>query len=765
MADGSITYSTKLDNADLEKDLAAANKKVERLEAQIQKSSNKRLPIAKQVADLGAQLDAAKAKLAALQDESQRVATALSGSNINDPASISAYTDAAARQAGVTKELSSQQKVVDSLQQKFDRAADRMDAIDAETKRLNEELATAKDRAGTLATELAKPASASAQASAAMGKAVDRAQKSVQRFGMRLREVMRSALIFTLISQGFAALRKTMGNLISTNREASTALAQLRAALYTLAQPILQVIIPAFTAFLNILTRIVTAIAGFLSMLFGGTIEQSKDAAEGLYDEAAAIEATGSAAKGASKSLASFDQINKLSSNASSAGGGGAAATAPDFSFDTSNMEQDFDKLLNWIKLIGAALLAWKLSDSFLGGLKMFVGLLVAITGAIELVKGAWDAWQNGVNLDNFLQMLSGGAMLAAGLGIAFGKVGAAIGLIVSGLTMFVTGIQDALKVGWTFENMLTTVSGLLMGGLGISLLTGSWIPLLVAAIASLLLVFTNAFGQGQLMLDGIKTLLQGFLDFFKGIFTMDLSLTLQGLQLMIQGLQMIIQSILLALQNAINSFLTWLDEITQGKISGLIEWIRSFVNDFIATILQVLDGLASSITQILSGVITFISGVFTADWTRAWNGITEVFRGIWNTIVTLLEGGINFIIDGINAFIRAVNAAFDVIRSLLGFPPPISEIAPVKLPRLAKGAVIPPNREFLAVLGDQKSGTNIETPLATMVQAFKQALSEGGYGGNSEAYLVLDGEVLGKIVYRLNKAESNRVGVNLVEE
>lgn len=103
MADGSITYSTKLDNADLEKDLAAANKKVERLEAQIQKSSNKRLPIAKQVSDLGAQLDAAKAKLAALQDESQRVATALSGSNINDPASISAYTDAAARQAGVTK--------------------------------------------------------------------------------------------------------------------------------------------------------------------------------------------------------------------------------------------------------------------------------------------------------------------------------------------------------------------------------------------------------------------------------------------------------------------------------------------------------------------------------------------------------------------------------------------------------------------------------------------------------------------------------------
>lgn len=50
------------------------------------------------------------------------------------------------------------------------------------------------------------------------------------------------------------------------------------------------------------------------------------------------------------------------------------------------------------------------------------------------------------------------------------------------------------------------------------------------------------------------------------------------------------------------------------------------------------------------------------------------------------------------------------------------------------------------------------------MVQAFRQALSEGGYSGNSEAYLVIDEEILGKIVYRLNKSESNRVGVSLEE-
>ena len=65
-------------------------------------------------------------------------------------------------------------------------------------------------------------------------------------------------------------------------------------------------------------------------------------------------------------------------------------------------------------------------------------------------------------------------------------------------------------------------------------------------------------------------------------------------------------------------------------------------------------------------------------------------------------------------------------------------------------------------MLGDQKSGTNIETPLATMVQAFRQALADGGYSGGSEAVLVLDKEVLGKVIYKLNKAEGRRIGVNL---
>ena len=756
--DGYITYSTKLDNQDLEKELAKATKKIESLETQLQKNSDKRLPISQRVSELGGQLDAAKVKLAELQSEAQRVSSAMTGADANDPSSVAAYTEAAARQANVTRELAAQEKIVDKLQGQFDRAADRLDATDAAAKRINADLTAAKDRAGGLAEKLYAPATAAE----AVSGAVAQADQQIKKFSKRVKSLAKRVFVFTMITTALRSVKDWMGRVIKSNSEASAAIAQLKGALLTLAQPIMSVLIPAFTALVNILTRIVSAIAGFVSMLFGKTIGQAKDAAKDMYDEAAAIEATGGAAKKASKSLANFDEINKLSSNSS---GGGGTSVKPDFSFDTSNMAADFEKILRWVSLIGAALAAWKLADSFTGGLKIFLGLLVAIQGAITMIKGAWDAWQNGVSMDNFLQMLAGAAALAAGLGIAFGTVGAGIGLIVGGLTLLVTGLHDAIENGWTFENMLSTVAGLLMGGLGISLLTGSWIPLLVAAIAGLLLVFANAFGQGEAMLEGIKTLLQGFLDFFKGIFTGDLTLTIQGIQLMAQGLQGIIEAILTALQTAIDSFFTWLDEQTNGRLSGLIDWIKTFLDGWIETLKQTLSNMVSSIGQILTGIVTFISGVFSNNWKRAWEGIVTILKGIWNLIVSTIEGAINMVIDLVNGMVEAFNSAFSIMRALTGFPPRIEPMAHVELPHLATGAVIPPNREFLAVLGDQKQGTNIETPLSTMVQAFRQALSEGGYSGQSEAYLVLDEEILGKVIYRLNKSESNRVGVSLVEE
>ena len=131
-----------------------------------------------------------------------------------------------------------------------------------------------------------------------------------------------------------------------------------------------------------------------------------------------------------------------------------------------------------------------------------------------------------------------------------------------------------------------------------------------------------------------------------------------------------------------------------------------------------------SGFIDILSGVITFITGVFTGDWERAWNGLADIFKGIWNACVSYLELVINSGIELINGLINGVNNITDNIGI-----PSIPNIPEVNIPRLATGAVIPPNAPFMAMLGDQKHGTNIEAPLDTIKQAVREVVGSGGGG------------------------------------
>lgn len=86
-----------------------------------------------------------------------------------------------------------------------------------------------------------------------------------------------------------------------------------------------------------------------------------------------------------------------------------------------------------------------------------------------------------------------------------------------------------------------------------------------------------------------------------------------------------------------------------------------------------------------------------------------------------------------------------------------------VSVPGLARGAVLPPNREFLAVVGDQKSGTNIEAPLDTIVEAMNIALANRNVSGNTEVILEVDGREFGRAVVEQGNKENRRIGTRLV--
>ena len=206
--------------------------------------------------------------------------------------------------------------------------------------------------------------------------------------------------------------------------------------------------------------------------------------------------------------------------------------------------------------------------------------------------------------------------------------------------------------------------------------------------------------------------------------------------------------------------------------IDGLLNGIKKGIQP----VIDLFTKLKEKIENILKKISEFVSNVFAGDWKDAWSGITDIFKDAWNGIIGFLEDAVNLIIDGINWMISKLNTfsittpewlnKLSVTKGLGGktFGFNIPTLASVQLPRLASGAVIPPNREFMAVLGDQKSGTNIETPLATMVQAFKQAMNETGGAGGRQMTIVLqlDRRELGRAVYQLNNEETQRVGVRL---
>lgn len=227
-----------------------------------------------------------------------------------------------------------------------------------------------------------------------------------------------------------------------------------------------------------------------------------------------------------------------------------------------------------------------------------------------------------------------------------------------------------------------------------------------------------------------------------------------------------LITSVLSIYNKAIAPVVNWLVSILGPIVSSVLGKIIKTVGNVISNIIDAVKNIISA----LKGVVLFITGVFTGDWKKAWQGVKKIFKGVWDALVDIAKTPINLIIGLINGLTGAVEDALNwIIDGIneLSFTTPdwlpgdlggqtfgfdLSQIDIPEIPKLAQGAVIPPNSEFLAVLGDQKRGTNIEAPLDTITQAVLQALvSYGGAGGNQKISvtipLTLNGRTITQIV------------------
>lgn len=734
-SDGSVVIRVNVNAAEADKELVRLTKKINALNERISDKRQEQMPLVEQSKQLAAVLDDAKAKL----DYMKSGDAFFTSSSIKD-----------------------QEQTVVSLQKEWDGVQKKVETMNASIAKDTRSIERMSTRAGELSAQIA----GASKSSTALAAASKKADKYMDRFSRRVKGLVRRVFVFGLIVQGLRSVREWLGKAVKTNDQATKAIARLKGALLTLAQPLLQVLISAFTTFVELVTKIVTAIGRVMSQLFGTTYEQSQKAAESLYNESDALDKTGKSAKKATKSLAAFDEINRLSGSEDAKD---KDKLAPDFSSGPELSDKKAKGILGLITSIGALLLGLKLSDTLIGGLKTALGLAIAFQGALQFISNLLRAWSSGLDWSNLLGMLLGAAALVAGLALAFGKVGAAIGLIITGIMEMVAGIHDADVNGWNLKNTLLTIAGLISSGLGISLLTKSWIPLIIAGILSVVLAITVATGHGKELIESLKTVVLGFKDFFVGLFEGDLIAAIGGLKTAFDGLKGVAYAVLDSFRDMTNNLLSLLEYVC-GKIgldiSGIIQIAKNYVTNLFAILKDAVSGSVDAFVRVWQGIIEFISGTFSQDWEMAWTGIKDILAGVLNGIITLFENATNLCRNNINSIL-------DLMQELTSFKLPdwlggfefkginIPRLDKIKLPRLATGAVIPPNREFLAVLGDQKQGNNIEAPESAIEAAVARGMAQYG-SGNQTAILKIGEQELGRIIFKLNKDQTQRVGIKV---
>lgn len=236
------------------------------------------------------------------------------------------------------------------------------------------------------------------------------------------------------------------------------------------------------------------------------------------------------------------------------------------------------------------------------------------------------------------------------------------------------------------------------------------------------------------------------------------------------------IEMILALYNNGIAPVVEWLTKILGPVFSTVFGYMADRAKVSFTLIADKLNGFVS----LAKSVMTFLKDFFKGDWDKLWNDLKDILKNVWDSMVDIVKGPINLIIGMINAMINALESAINyVIEGINSFsnlkvPEGIPKIGGKKIglgtidkvdfiniPCLATGTVLPANNPFLAVVGDQKSGTNIEAPAKLIKQMAKEAIEESGVNSDTDVqvniYLEGDSEGIFKIVKTEYKKEKKR--------
>ena len=565
-----------------------------------------------------------------------------------------------------------------------------------------------------------------------------------KKFTKRIAGLAKRVFIFTMITKALRTMRKMLLSTIGADKQMSTSLAQIRGNLISAFAPIYNYILPAVRTLLAWLAKLTAVVSVFINSLFGKTASQADASAKALYNQASATEAAGDAAEKAKKQLSGLDEMNRWESNDSSGGGGGGSSgIAPKFDLsdqvDTGKIGKIaavVRELSPYVAAVAAGFAAWKIGKKFLGNLSKAKQLALAVAGAVLMAINVVDMLKNGINFDNLTGYIIGAAAAVTGLGLAFGVLGGAITAIVAGLVLLGVSIRDVIKNGFNSKNLTAITVALLTIGGAIAIITGAWIPLLIAAIAAVVVWIVAKW-------TAIKDWISKTISSIDAAFEQHLANVEAG----------------------VAAAVDWVIE----KWTAVKDWFRGLWE-------KVASGASSAwqgIKDAFKSVPEWFQGKFRDAWQkvkdvfstggRIWSGIKEGIENTFRTVVNAIIRGMNTIIavpfNKINSMLNAIrNASFlgiSPFKNMWGVNPlPVPQI-----PMLARGAVIPANRQFLAVLGDQRNGNNLEAPESLLRQIVRE--EAGGAGSRYEFIARLDRRTLFDEVITEAKLRKGQTGKN----
>lgn len=527
----------------------------------------------------------------------------------------------------------------------------------------------------------------------------------------------------------------------------------------------LQKVADGFSSFVQMLTGAdVSTSMGSISSDIAGIGDDASSAADNVGDIGSAAKKT---AKDIEKSLAGFDQINKLTeptddnSDSSGSTGGtssgiGSVDLVPDVSGSTSNATSAISDFVNKAKKELDKLRKWSVSTFSPSMSKIWDGLTKNtdtakknLTSAFNDIKALGPPLLNYFNgpFTNYLvTWVDTNGSILNGLFDSFNTVFSDVwnkaaypilaNFVSVGLPMLTDFASQTLSLNGTiFDTFKASWNSLWSEGVSpaIESISNVWIGLVNT--------MAGAWNEwGEPIFTGIKAAVKTTGDVFLDIWNNMLQPVWENaldvidrvwsehLQPLLANFLDFVGEVVTCATTIYNNFIAPVVGFLSELLGPIFIAIFDSIGNKVGVVVGTIADLMNDTITVFKGVIQFIKSVFSGDWEGAWNGIVTAFDGIFSGIADIAKGPINMVIGLINGLLsgmqRGINAVVKGVNKLsfkvpnwvpgiggedFGFHLPEADFS--KIQYLAQGGYVKPNTPQLAMIGDNRHQGEVVAP------------------------------------------------------